>query len=123
MSAHSIALGTVIYVFTERFLNWMGFDSSNSLFYPRQSGIFLIILGIGYAVAAADLRRQSLVTLAILSKALAVLFLFSEALIRDVSSSVLLAGAGDMVLGGVALLLAIMFYRGKGTALGQNVNE
>lgn len=109
---HSIVLGAIVYLLTGPLLAAQGFDLSGGLFYPRQSGAFLVILGVGYGLAAANPEgRKTLVFLTVFSKAVAVLFLFSEALLRGAPPAALAAGGGDAFLGGIALFLAVMFYR------------
>lgn len=111
LSLHSILLGAAIYLITDLLVGLQGLDLSGSLFYPRQSGVFLIILGVGYGLAAIDPEgRQALVCLAIFSKALAVLFLFSEVLLFGAPSLIITAGVVDAVEGGVLVILSLIFY-------------
>jgi uncharacterized membrane protein len=112
MGVHSVTLGLITYLFTDRFLRRMGLNLSSHRFYPRQSGVFLLVLGTGYLLAARDpAANRGLVSLTVLSKAVAVLFLFSEFLVRKAPRSVLIAGTMDGLMGAAIVALARDSYR------------
>jgi hypothetical protein len=112
VGVHSVTLGLITYLFTDRFLRRMGFNLSSHRFYPRQTGAFLLVLGAGYLLAARDpAANRGLVHLTVLSKAVAVLFLFSEFLVRRAPRSVLLAGIMDGLMGAAIAALARASYR------------
>ncbi len=114
MSLHSIVLGIAVYFLTNYLLVLQElYPSGNgSLFYPRQAGVFLVILGIAYALAAGNPdRRKSMVFLSIFSKAIAILFLFTEIVVRGAPPVIIAAGVGDALFGIVALCLTLMYYR------------
>jgi uncharacterized membrane protein len=107
VGVHSVVLGLITYLFTDRFLRRMGFNLSSHRFYPRQTGAFLVVLGTGYLLAARDpAANRGLVHLTVLSKAVAVLFLFSEFLVRKAPRSILIAGVMDGLMGAVVAVLA-----------------
>jgi hypothetical protein len=107
VGVHSVSLGLITYLFTDRFLRRMGFNLSSHRFYPRQTGAFLVALGGGYLLAARDpAANRGLVRLTILSKAVAVIFLFTEFLLRKAPRSVLIAGVMDGLMGAVIVALA-----------------
>ena len=109
---HSVTLGLITYLFTDRFLRRMGFNLSSHRFYPRQTGAFLLVLGTGYLLAARDpAANRGLVHLTVFSKAVAVLFLFSEFLVRKAPRSILLAGIMDGFMGAAIAALARASYR------------
>lgn len=108
VSLHSLLLGLALYFFTAPVLRAFGFLAGPSLFYPRQSGVFLFILGIAYLLPAVDLRRfRAFAWFALVSKLCAVLFLYGEVLVFHASLIVLLAGIGDTLMGLVILLLCL----------------
>lgn len=107
VGVHSVTLGLITYLFTDRFLRRMGFNLSSHRFYPRQTGAFLVVLGTGYLLAARDpAANRGLVHLTVFSKAVAVLFLFSEFLVRKAPRSILIAGVMDGLMGAVVAALA-----------------
>src|SRR3989304_5903866 len=95
-SLESLGLGLVLSLYTRFFLEITGYGPQPDIFYPQQSGVFLLILGIGYGIAARDPDRHwGLVALAIISKGLAVIFLFYHVLVVQAPSLILLAGLSD----------------------------
>jgi hypothetical protein len=107
VGVHSVTLGLITYLFTDRFLRRMGFNLSSHRFYPRQTGAFLVALGGGYLLAARDpAANRGLVRLTVFSKAVAVLFLFSEYLVRKAPRSILIAGIMDGMMGAAIAVLA-----------------
>lgn len=105
-SLHSLVLGFLLGVYTNSFLEFMGFPPRTDIFYPQQSGVFLFILGIGYGIGASDPdRHRGLAALAIISKGLAVLFLFYHVLVLKAPEQILLAGIYDSIF-----LLLLTFF-------------
>lgn len=92
---HSCALGVVM-LFAPRFmLRMFGFSLSIPIFFPSQSGIFLLILGVCYLVA---LIEPGFVKVILISKAFAVLFLFTHAAFLSPPPMIWAAGAGDATM-------------------------
>lgn len=104
VGCHSCALGLVM-LFAPRFmLATFGFPASTPIFYPSQSGIFLLILGVLYLRA---LVVPSFVWTIFVSKALAIAFLFVHVAFLGAPSIIWAAGAGDAaMLAAVAVMLA-----------------
>ncbi|HIE26524.1 TPA: hypothetical protein EYP66_04490 [Candidatus Poribacteria bacterium] len=97
VALHSITLGALNWLFTDQWMMALRMSIPDITFWPRQSGAFLISLGLGYGLGAFVPRYLRASTLIILfSKSVAVVFLFSEYLFRGASLSVLLAGLGDL---------------------------
>ena len=108
-SVHSLALGLFLSLYTNPFLELMAFRVQADIFYPQQSGVFLFILGIGYGIAASEPdRHKGLVALAIVSKGLAILFLFYHVLVLQPPEQVLLAAIYD-----TAFFLMLTFFAWK----------
>ncbi|MBI3091525.1 MAG: hypothetical protein HYY96_12740 [Candidatus Tectomicrobia bacterium] len=123
VSLHSLVLGLLLYFFTAPVLQAFGFQQGPSLFYPRQSGVFLFILGIAYLLPAVDLRRfRAFAWFTVVSKLCAVLFLYGEVLVFRASRIVLLAGIGDTLMGLVILLLCLQ-TRGEWQASATSCGE
>lgn len=91
-SLHSIVLGLVMLLAPHWFLNLMEWPHEGGLFFPSQSGIFLIILGLGYL---ASVKYVQFYYFTLMSKALAVAFLFTHWLFLNAPASVKYAGAVD----------------------------
>lgn len=89
---HSILLGAAMLLFPTPMLGLLGFPPATDPFFPSQSGIFLLILGAFYLRA---LVRPAYVELILCSKAVAVVFLLSSALVRPTPPLIWAAAAGD----------------------------
>jgi uncharacterized membrane protein HdeD (DUF308 family) len=104
VGAHSCALGLVMLFAPQFVLATFGFPASTPIFYPSQSGIFLLILGVFYLRA---LRVRSFVWTIIVSKVLAIAFLFVHVAFLGAPSIIWAAAAGDAaMLAAVAVMLA-----------------
>ncbi len=112
VALHSITLGVLNWLFAVNWIKVMRMSMPDVVFWPRQSGAFLIALGLAYglgAIAPRHLRTSTLVI--IFSKSVAVVFLFPEYLFRDAPSAVLLAGLGDLFILIVVGVLGWWLYR------------
>lgn len=108
-SMHSLALGLLLSLYPNPFLEFMGLSPHADIFYPQQSGLFLIILGIGYGIGASDLDLHwGLVALAIISKGLAIVFLYYHVLALQAPRAIRRAAFGDTTF----FLLLIFFAWG-----------
>lgn len=103
VSAHSVVAGMVLMSQPEWMLAAVGWEYKGELFWPRQAGLFLSILGVAYGAA---LRVPSLVWLVIGSKAAAFVFLMSHVLWLEAPRPVLYLAAGDGLMG-LAVALAL----------------
>jgi uncharacterized membrane protein YwzB len=102
VALHSIVLGVVMLAAPFWMLANFGWEPAGTRFFPAQSGLFLLILGIVYAAAVRDHR---LVWIVVLSKAMAVVFLVGEALGGSCPPVVYVTAAIDGLMGlAVALL-------------------
>ena len=111
VSLHSLLLGSLMIIFAPYFVHLMGFSESQELFFPHQSGVFLIILGIGYGLGAKDpIENKGLVLLTIISKGAAIIFLYYYAFGQHAGIMVLLAGIGDTIMGIAVSVLAWNTY-------------
>ena len=69
---HSLLVGILLIFLTGWTLEFAGFEHTGNFFFPRQSGAFHIVIAIGYAV---EYRRSRGITLILLAKFTAVVFL------------------------------------------------
>lgn len=95
VGVHGILLGLAILLFPRALTERLGFPEAGSVFFPTQAGAFLVALGVIYLLA---LRDRALVWAIVVSKSVAVLFLFAHSFFLDAPPSVLAAGVGDLVL-------------------------
>ena len=72
IALHSFLIGVALLVATRWVLDFAGWTGIESLFFPRQSGAFHIVLALGYLI---EHRRTGGISLLILAKATAVVFL------------------------------------------------
>ena len=103
VGTHSCLLGVLMLGAPRTVLGILGFPASVPLFFPSQSGIFLLVLGLCYLRATT---RPSYVFVILLSKALAVPFLVVHAVFFAAPPIIWAAAAGDaLMLAAVGLLL------------------
>ncbi|MEN8008016.1 MAG: hypothetical protein ABFS42_13435 [Candidatus Krumholzibacteriota bacterium] len=69
---HSLVLGVMLIFLPGWTLEFAGFDGPDDYFFPRQSGAFHIVVALGYAL---EYRRSRGITLILLAKFTAVVFL------------------------------------------------
>ncbi len=100
---HSFILGVAMLFATRFMVATLGFATSTPPFFPSQSGIFMLILGLFYLYALVE---PSFVWTIIVSKAFAVMFLFVHVIFLAAPPIIWAAGAGDAtMLIAVALML------------------
>ncbi|MBM3851918.1 MAG: hypothetical protein FJ399_02040 [Verrucomicrobia bacterium] len=92
---HSLALGILMLAVPRFMLGLLGFAGDIPLFFPSQSGIFLLVLGICYLLA---LRERGFVKVILISKAGAVLFLVTHAALLHAPPIIWAAAAGDAAM-------------------------
>jgi hypothetical protein len=72
VSLHSLLIGMGLMVATDWILDFAGWGHVDHLFFPRQSGVFHVIVAVGYWW---EHRRHGTIFLMILAKSAAVVFL------------------------------------------------
>ncbi len=110
VAVHSIALGIALLFSPVRTLGIVGWGYSGQVFWPRQAGLFLVILGTTYAAA---IRVPALVWLLIGSKMSAFVFLQVSVMWMEAPRIVALLACGDGLMG---LAVAIAFWGAKRAA-------
>lgn len=108
IGAHSISLGIYIYFFTALFYRTFFLASVDNLFFVRQSGLFLLCLGLFYLAPLFDLNKyHRTVLVMVATKVLAVFFLVTNAGVTPCRQLLLWTAAGD----GCMALLLVFSYR------------
>lgn len=103
---HSCVVGILMLFAPSFMLRTFGFSEAVPIFFPSQSGIFLLILGFCYLRALAE---PVLVKVILISKAFAVVFLFMHAAYLSAPPIIWAMFAGDATM--LAALGAALFLR------------
>ncbi len=98
---HSLLVGVLLIFLTGWTLEFAGFDHSVNYFFPRQSGVFHIVVAIGYAL---EYRRSRGITLILLAKFTAVVFLLMLSSWHEAWSVPFSGIADGLMLVGMVLL-------------------
>jgi len=96
IALHTFAIGLALLLVPEWALRLGGWKEIPSLFFPRQAGIFHFVLGFGYL---RELRCRGSVSLLVLAKGAAFLFLIGSALVWTPPWFVPFAGVTDGMMG------------------------
>lgn len=102
---HSCCLGLLMLLAPGTMLKLLGFSPGIPVFFPSQSGIFLLILGGCYLWALVD---PAFLWVILASKAAAVAFLVVHAVFFAAPPMIWAAAAGD---GGMFTVLAAVMFR------------
>lgn len=112
VAAHSIIAGMVLLSLPAWTLKMVGWGYSGEIFWPRQAGLFLLILGIAYGAAV---WYRPMVWLLIGSKGSALVFLMSQALLLEESPRLTIPlGLVDGAMGFV--VLGLLWWANHGAA-------
>jgi hypothetical protein len=101
VATHSAAVGALLLLapaWAVRFAGWRGADP---LFFLRQAGVFHFVVVFGYLY---EYFRWRGVTLLVVTKAMAFVFLVASAALTDAAWSVLFSGIADGMMGASVLL-------------------
>ena len=105
---HSTILGVFIYFFTDIFYQIFFDTAITNIFYVKQSGLFLFLIGLFYLTPLYEINKKSYSTLLIIfSKICAVLFLFINANSTPSPSIINLVALGDLSM---AIVLSISYW-------------
>lgn len=96
VAIHTLIVGVILVFFTRWGLEFGGYAPMPLLFFPHQGGAFHFVVGIGYLV---EYERHRTVTLMLLAKSIATVFLFGETWLEAVPWAVPVSGLGDAVMG------------------------
>lgn len=107
---HSIVLGGTIYFFTTPFYQFFFSIDPDNVFFVKQSGLFLFLLGLLYLVPSVNPSRYSLVIfLVIFSKIIAVTFLLINAHLTPSAMMIYLAALGDGIMAAILTILILIW--------------
>lgn len=110
VATHSVLLGLFIFLFTVPFYQFFFGAEIENFFFVRQSGLFLLCLGLFYYIPLLDLQRYSpLVIVIIITKVFAVIFLGFHAQYAPRTWVVVLAALIDGSMATFLLWLLIKF--------------
>lgn len=102
IALHTYAVGVALLVLPEWSLRFGGWETIPPLFFPRQAGVFHLVLGTGYLVEYLRLRSISLLLIA---KACGAVFLLAATLLATVPWFVTFAGVADGLMGIAVLVM------------------
>jgi hypothetical protein len=102
IALHSVVVGLLLTFATDWGARFGGFPSPLPLFFPRQAGAFHFVVAATYLVEYFHYRG---VFLLVMTKSIAVVFLFLTAGLDAVPWLVPLSGAGDLLMAVVVVLL------------------
>lgn len=112
VGAHSVLLGLIIYFFTQFFYKVFFAVPIEDIFFVRQSGIFLFLLGLVYLYPLRNLKKYyTLIKLVILSKVVAVIFLVWNAHFTTAPPMIYLAALFDGLMGAVVTVVYVQCRR------------
>lgn len=101
IALHTYVIGVALLAVPGWALRFGGWETVPPLFFPRQAGVFHLVLGTGYLLEYA---RQRGIALLLTAKALATLFLGAATLLGGAPWFVGFAGAADGLMGLAVLL-------------------
>ncbi len=92
---HSAVLGLAAVIAPEWGVRFSGFGAATPLFFPRQVGVFHVVVAIAYAI---EWERYRGVTILVTAKSIAVAFLAVQMLLGPLPWIVPVSLAGDAVM-------------------------
>jgi len=96
VSLHSVAVGAVLSLFPRFGLAFAGFGEAIPTFFPRQAGVFHLVLAFGYLLEHFRYRG---ILLLLFAKGAAAVLLLSVATTSDVPWAVPFSGVADGLMG------------------------
>jgi len=110
IALHSYAVGFFLLFLTEWGVAFGGWDNVTTLFFPRQAGIFHVVIATGYLI---EYFRYRGVVLMVCAKFTAVVFLLAMMAVGDAPWAVPLSALGDGLMG-----VAVLWIHRKAVARG-----
>ena len=105
IALHSIIVGIMLLVFPEWAVRFAGWSGADPIFFIRQAGVFHFVLAAGYLV---EYSRTQTITLLLIAKTTAFVFLVGGSVLGDTPWSVWFSGVAD----GAMALVAFLVHRG-----------
>lgn len=112
---HSIVVGVMLMFFAEWAVRFAGWAGAEPIFFIWQAGAFHFVLAAGYLV---EYFRHRTITLLLIAKSIAFVFLLGGSLLAETPWSVWFSGVAD----GAMALVAYLVHRavGNGSAVGSD---
>lgn len=106
VAIHSILVGIGLIVLPASAFEFLGFQKTFDRFFSTQGGVFHIVMAVGYAMAAYDLKRfECLIIFSIIIKFIATVFLIVYFLTKSSQLLIIISGISDFIMGLVILFL------------------
>lgn len=105
IAAHSVGIGVLLLAMPAWAVRFAGWQGAEPLFFLRQAGVFHFVVATGYLL---EYHRSGTVTLLVVTKALACVFLLASAALTDTAWSVWFSGITD---GGMGLVAWLVHWR------------
>jgi len=102
IALHSIMVGIMLLGFPEWAVIFAGWQGAEPVFFIRQAGVFHFVLAAGYLV---EYFRWRSISLLLIAKTIAFVFLIGGWLLADVPWSVWFSGLADGAMGLMAFLV------------------
>jgi hypothetical protein len=110
IALHSYAVGVFLLFLTRWGVAFGGWDNVSTLFFPRQAGVFHLVVATGYLI---EYFRYRGIVLMVTAKLTAVVFLFGMMAVGESSWAVPLSAVGDGLMG-----VAVLWIHRKASAQG-----
>jgi len=110
VALHSIVLGAAMLFFPTWTLATFGWEYDGPTFFPSQSGIFLLLLGVAYA---GGIHHRPFAFFLVGSKTCAVIFLVVQYFANQRQGVVLAAAALDGMMGAAVALALVLEARSR----------
>jgi len=110
VALHSFALGTAMLFWPTWTLTTFGWPYDGPTFFPSQSGILLLLLGISYV---GGLYHLPFVAFLVLSKACAVVFLVTQYFTNEEQGLILESAALDAIMGTAVAVALVLEYHAR----------
>ena len=110
IALHSIIVGVMLIFFSEWAVEFAGWSGADPIFFIRQAGAFHFVLVAGYLV---EYSRTRTITLLLIAKTTAFVFLIGGSMLADTPWSVWFSGLADGAMGLVAYLVHRAVWSGS----------
>jgi hypothetical protein len=110
VAMHSFALGTAMLFWPTWTLTTFGWPYDGPTFFPSQSGILLLLLGISYV---GGIYHLPFVVFLVVSKACAVLFLVTQYFTNEEQGLILESASLDAIMGAAVTMALVFEYRAR----------
>lgn len=99
IALHSIGIGAMLLAAPAWAVSFAGWREVTPLFFPRQAGVFHVVVGMGYLIEYVRYRG---ITLLVTAKSIALVFLLTATFLIDSPWSIPFCGIADGLMGLVA---------------------